>query len=111
MQTGYQHPDMVVHRYPRQVVFTSRGSGWIPGACTAETGYRHKVPVLLSTEDVALRRVTDVNSSFIPIELRQRNTPEASVPFLVIVRGSYLPISASWCSPPVILNVVSEYLQ
>ena len=50
MQTGYQHPDMVVHRYLRQVVFTSRGSRWIPGACTAETGYRHKVPVLLSTE-------------------------------------------------------------
>ena len=52
MQTGYQHPDMVVHRYLRQVVFTSRGSGWIPGACTAETGYRHKVLVLLSTERV-----------------------------------------------------------
>ena len=51
MQTGYQHPDMVVHQYLRQVVFTSRGSGWIPGACTAETGYRHKVPVLLSTEN------------------------------------------------------------
>ena len=50
---------------------------------------------VLEGRDVALRGVTNVNSSFIPIELRQRNTTEVSVPFLVIVRDSYLPISAS----------------
>ena len=49
---------MVVHQHQRQGVLTSRGTRWIPGACTAKTGSQYRTPVWLPTENGDIKQTT-----------------------------------------------------